>query len=305
MKNFYILLLLPLLLFSCKKEYPDYPYAELQQFTVKDAKGNELKAVIKGGEIMLYWPPMQDLPDFISPAVVVSERAGVLPASGESVPFKDGTTYTVTAQNGTTRQYKLKLALNQVKPLLIVGTSAPVGAYFSVGGDFFIPDAAKTSVFLVDSKSKEIQLKNPLSISPINISFYLPELEEGSYRVKLTSGIHTVFAKDLLAITYSASPVLDRVVTDYPRDLKRGGEYQYRFTGTPISKITKLRLRLLADNSFQEVEIISRNADNTVVIKIPPTMPVGTYSAFEISSSVLASPFVRNLSAAYRIVVSE
>jgi len=130
-------------------------------------------------------------------------------------------------------------------------------------------------------------------------------LEEGSYKVKLTSGIHTVFAKDPLAITYSASPILDRVVTDYPRDLKRGGEYQYRFTGTPISKITKLRLRLLADNSFQEVEIKSKNADNTVLIKIPAGMPVGTYTAFEISSSVLASPFVRNLSAAYRIVVSE
>lgn len=305
MKNFYILLLLPLLFFSCKKEYPDYPYAEIQQFIIKDAKGAELKAVIKDTEIMIYWPPMQDVPDSISPLTTVSERASILPESGKKVPFKDGTTYTVTAQNGTINQYKLKLALNQVKPFLVVSASALVGAYFGVGGDFFIPDAAKTKVFLIDSKGREIQLKNPLSITPINISFYLPELEEGNYKVKLISGIHTVFAKDPLTITYSASPILDRVLVDYPRDLKRGGTYQYRFTGTPISKITKLRLKLLADNSFQDVEIKSRNSDNTVDIKIPSTMSLGTYTAFEISSSLFATPFVRNLSASYRIVVSE
>lgn len=305
MKNFYILMLLPLLFFSCKKEYPDYPYAEIQQFIIKDAKGAELKAVIKGDDIMIYWPPMQNVPDSISPLATVSERATILPESGKKVPFKDGTTYTVTAQNGTIKQYKLKLALNQVKPLLIVSTSALVGASLGIGGDFFIPDATKTKAFLIDSKGQEIQLNNLLSITPINISLYLPELEEGSYKVKLISGIHTVFAKDPLAITYSASPILDRVLVDYPRDLKRGGTYKYRFTGTPISKITKLRLKLLTDNSFQDVEIKSRNVDNTVEIKIPSTMPLGTYTAFEISSSLFVAPFVRNLSASYRIVISE
>jgi len=305
MKNFYTLILLSLLLFSCKKEYPDYPYAELKQFIIKDAKGAELKAVIKGEDIMVYWSPMQDVPDSVSPLTTVSERASIFPVSGKKVAFKDGTTYIVTAQNGTIKQYKLKLTLNQVKPQLIVGTSASVGAYFNIGGDFFIPDTAKTKVFLIDSKGTDRQLTNLLSISPINIAFYLPELEEGSYKVKLVSGIHTIIAKDPFAITYSSSPILDRTIVDYPRALKRAGEYQYRFTGTPVSKLIKLRLRLLNDNNFYDVEIKSRNPDNTVNIKIPATMPLGTYTAFEISSSLLSTPFVRNLSASYRIVLSE
>lgn len=305
MKNFYILATLVILLFSCKKEYPDYPYADLQQFIIKDAKGNDLKAAIRGQEIILYWPPFQEVPDSISPITVVSERAAISPVSGKKVPFNNATSYTVTAQNGITKQYKLKLALNQLKPELSMVSSALVGTSFALSGDFFIPDTARTKVFLIDSEGKDIQLRNIISINQLNIWFYLPELEAGSYKVKMTSGIHTVMVKTELAITYSASPSLDNSFVKYPTALKKAGEYQYRITGTPVSKITGIRMKLLSDNSFHEVEIKSRNADNTVLLKIPVTMPVGTYSALEISSTIIAAPSVRNLSASARIVVSE
>lgn len=305
MKNFYILATLLILLFSCKKEYPDSPYADLQQFIIKDAKGNDLKAAINGEEVILYWPPFQEVPDSISPVTVISERASISPVSGKKVPFNNETSYTVTAQNGTTKQYKLKLALNQLKPDVSMVSSALVGTSFALSGDFFIPDTARTKVFVIDNKGKDIQLKNVVSINQLNIWFYLPELEEGSYKVKMISGIHTVIVKGELAITYSATPSIDNNFVKYPIALKKAGAYQYRITGTPVSKITKIRMKLLSDNSFHEVEIKSRNADNTVLLKIPDTMPPGTYSAFEISSSIIAAPFVRNLGSSARIVVSD
>lgn len=314
MKNFYLInnlkrvflfTLMSVILICCKKEYANYPYADLLQFTIKDANGGDLKAVIKGEDIILYWPPMQQLPDSISPSITVSDRATILPASGKKVAFKDGVSYSITAQDGTVKKYKVKLAINQIKPTIAISNTASVGTSFSIGGDSFIPDTINTRIFLIDGKGKEMKMNNIFSIDPLNIWVYLPELEAGNYRVKMVTGVHTVIAPEPLAITYTTTPLIDNGLVKYPVAIKRGAEYNYRITGTPVSKITKFQLRLLSDNSLYELDIKSRNSDNTLTLKIPSSMPLGTYIGFEISSTILATPYGRNLSASYRIVLSE
>src|SRR5690606_29640723 len=98
-----------LLLSSCKTEYPELPYNEIEKFRVVDeTSGVDISAAIQGNEIIfLYWPPLVGEPDSIRPEITVSEGATVFPASLENVPFGEEVTYTVTAENGEKRQYRL------------------------------------------------------------------------------------------------------------------------------------------------------------------------------------------------------
>jgi hypothetical protein len=305
LRNVLLFSLFSIILFACKKEYTEYPYTDLLQFSVKDTAGATLKAVIKDQDIIVYWPPFQSVPDSVSPVIAVAERAAILPASGKKVPFKDGFTYTITAQNGTVKTYTLKPAINQPVPQISITTTAAIGTAFSIQGDYILPDISKTRIFLISNTGLETPLSNFYSISQISIGVYLPEVPAGKYQLKMINGNHVVLPKDSVAITYNTTPNLENIASKYPVAVKRSQEYIYRITGTPVSKITKLRMRLLATNVFYDVVISARNPDNSVTIKIPDTMPPGAYSAIEISSSLLATPYVRSLSASARIVVSE
>lgn len=297
--------LLAVIFTGCRKEYTDYPYTDLTQFSVKDTAGAILKAVIKDQDVIIYWPPFQNIPDSVSPVISVAERASILPASGKKIPFKDGFEYKVTAQNGAVKTYKLKPAINQPDLGLITPTTSIIGASIAFSGNYFVPDINKTKISLISNTGVETVLQNIYSITQLIIWISPPEIPEGKYQIKLINGNYTVLPKDSLAITYTTSPLFTTTPVRYPVAVKRNQEYIYKISGTPVSKLTKLRFRLLADNTLHEVTIGSKNADNTVTIKIPANMPTGTYSAVEFSSSLFATPFIRNLAATARIVVSE
>ncbi|HEX8019847.1 hypothetical protein [Mucilaginibacter sp.] len=187
-----------MLLGSCKKEYVKTAYNNVEEFTIADSAGNKLKASIVGDSIRLYWPPFQTVPTNVAPQISVSSGASISPASGISVAFKKGISYTVTAQDGSKKTYFLVPMINQPAPVFSINESSINQAgYLFLKGQYFIPDTSQTKLFLVNTAGKQISLslKNALSFNSLAITIKLPNnlsIDTGNYKLKLINGSNTV-----------------------------------------------------------------------------------------------------------------
>jgi len=222
-----------LLFGACKTEYPDLPYAEIETFTIEDAHGELLQAVIKDEEIIIYWTPLEEEPETIRPAISVSQGATVSPASGEAVPYSAATTYTVTAQDGSKKTYTLRPEGGQPIPYLnaLPSTEIYINAAFSISGDYFLPDADRTKVYLVaDNQEYELMEVNQLTNSRIRP--FIPittELDTGYYEVKVVTGRYTLMAQERIHLNAPIlSTLLDR--TKLPSNLSPGQTFSVYFT---------------------------------------------------------------------------
>jgi hypothetical protein len=183
---------------SCKKEYPAFPYHQIERFTVKDSAGNNLQASVINNEIIVYWPPFQSRPDSITPTIQLSERAVVSPASGIKVAFATSTVYTVKAEDGSTQVYRLKPAINQppLTNMRITTTSFRINATLAVFGEFIVADTAVTRLYLVNKNNTEIPV--PVSqvtkIHTAGIYFTVPfsnAIDTGTYQLKIVNNNRT------------------------------------------------------------------------------------------------------------------
>lgn len=183
---------------SCKKEEAAFPYNNIERFSIQAPDGSTLKASISGNEIIVYWPPLVNMPDSVTPQIEVSERAKVHPASGTKLPFKDGVSFTVSAENGTAKIYILRAGSNQPMPVFEVASPdfLRIGNSIDLVGEYFIKDTAKTKVFLINNKSGAQTQLPGISFTTFysaRISAPLPfTIDTGSCNVKLISGVRTV-----------------------------------------------------------------------------------------------------------------
>lgn len=267
------------LTYSCKKEYQDFPYNEIEKFSIKDALGAELKATIHSTDIIIYWPPFQEQPDSIQPQISVSDRAVVTPLSNVKIPMKEGFSYEVKAQDGSTKTFTLKIANNQPLPYFEHAGTYALDYILSVSGDYFIPDAAKTSIFLIDKNKKETQL-NINSITNSTIQAKVPMVlshDTSHYQIKITTGKRTLTKGPV----YIDRPALGFVNLSLPADLltiKRGQTLIFSHTETP-GTIKYYNLT----NAYAAVAItnrVSRNVpiqitDTEIRLTIPQDFPLG------------------------------
>ncbi|MBB6107951.1 hypothetical protein SAMN05421821_101134 [Mucilaginibacter lappiensis] len=175
---------------SCKKEYVKYPYNEIEQFTIQDATGVSLKATILGNDIIVYYPPFQAVPDFITPQITVSDQAVVEPASGTKVAFKNSTTFKVKAQDGSVKTYTLKPMLNNPQPVFDVDPAIRVWSYVNLSGEYLVPDTSRTQLSLIDKNNKEIKISGAsfTTFTATHLVANLPlSVDTGNYKIKLVT----------------------------------------------------------------------------------------------------------------------
>jgi len=199
------ILTLAVLLFSCKKEYEDAPYNSIERFSVTDVTtGTSYRAVIKDDTLLVYWAQFANMPDSISPEIIVAEHATVTPASGTKVAFAETTTYKVTAQNGTTRNYVLKPLSNQPPPTYEIFTpDVYPGDLLVIGGEYFIPDTTHTKLYLINS-SAQIQIPgaNISLLTNAEIDATVPnDIPSGTYDLKLVTGKRTLIKGPVQVLT--------------------------------------------------------------------------------------------------------
>jgi hypothetical protein len=200
--QFLAIFMLALTCWSCKTEYPNLPYNDIESFSIQDADGKTLSASIVNDQIILYWPPLVEQPESITPTIKISELATITPASGTAIQLQSDKpiTYTVRAQDGSSKNYTLVFQYNQ--PLVQAKMNLLEGKYYlsypknepiSIRGENILLDETQTKGYLVDKDGKETLLSFYAAPQASGIVFNTPEdLKPGIYHIKLISGRYTV-----------------------------------------------------------------------------------------------------------------
>lgn len=205
--------MLLLVLNSCKKEYKDapHPYHEIISFKIAYGASDSLKAAITNDSIIAYWSGYKAVPDSITPAITVSANATVSPASGQKVALKSGTTFTVTAQDGSKATYTLYLKVYQDEPSL-PGTrlSFNINTAWQMNGFAnLIPDTSLTRLYIITNTGNEINIP----LSAVNVTTLITETipnslaDTGYYKFKLVNNTYTTYSGDS-AVKIFAQPAI-------------------------------------------------------------------------------------------------
>lgn len=283
-----ILATLALTIAGCKKEYQQLPYADIISFSISDAKGEVLKGALEKNEIILYWPPEQPVPDYITPVIKVAEGATVSPASGTKVEFKEKTTFTVTAQNGKTTVYKIKPMINSVLPYIksLSGfrtinqkTILVNGDILTITGDYFSTEKDKTKLFLISKENIEVELKG-LMVNPFEIRIAIASLK-GAYKgLKLQSNDRTILTEKDFVLIDDPMPFISPDLFESVQTLKRGARITVT-GGRNLKAVNKVEL-MSTGSQLYELKIIESDQER-MVIEVPADFPVGQYREFRYS----------------------
>ncbi|MES2454657.1 MAG: hypothetical protein V4594_03915 [Bacteroidota bacterium] len=284
MKTKYLYLLIASLLIfnACKKEYPNLPYTDMLNFSLKDANGETLKAAIENGKIIVYWPPQQALPATITPEFSIAEKAKVSPASGTAVAFNDQTAYTITAENGTSATYQLKVVVNSPIPVLtgVFGIQTYNSKVFaipaspiSITGDFFDVAAGKTKVTLLGTNDQEIEARVS-NATEVSIEAY-PEAPLGNYKgVKVVVSGKSVTHLQDFALIADNRPNLPVTTIQQPITLKQGALLTIT-AGKDLQNINKAELYNLTTRKYISI-IVKEAKAGSLILQIPEDFPVGS-----------------------------
>ncbi len=266
---------------SCKKTDTKYPFAALTSFQLTDNTGAALTASIDSNTIIVYWPPMQDIPDSIAPVISVSPRATVQPSSGTRIPFNAGFTYTVTAQNGITQTYVLKPVINQAPVQItdVYPNNGAIGTPLSIRleGQYFIADTNQTSVVLVSPKGQKIRTAIEASITSSQLYFDVTLADTGTYTIQLTSGQWTANGGTL---TLTLPP--PQVTFPVGVVVARGGTLT--INGSFLSGVSSVVTYDVGWSGPYGLTIVSKT-DKAMVVQVPSDLAPGEYIDLSVTAS--------------------
>lgn len=233
-----------LVLGGCKKEYKDapHPYHDITAFKVPYGATDSLKAAITNDSIIVYWPGYTAIPDSIAPGITISANATILPASGQKVALKTGTTFTVTAQDSSKTTYTLYFKVQRDDPALPdARLNGKINTSWVMHGfNYLIPDVSLTSLHLITQAGNEI----PIPISSMNVTSIITEsipksvADTGYYKLKLVNNNYTLISGDSAIRIYTA-PIINAFTPDkgvMGDEVTLNGEY---FSATPAANVVK------------------------------------------------------------------
>ncbi|RAJ06656.1 hypothetical protein LX64_01783 [Chitinophaga skermanii] len=287
---------------ACSKdtEYAKYPYNAIETFAVT-ANGFTVQGAIDKDSITVYWPTYVAQPTNVTAKVTPSEKATVTPASGASVDFKTGTKFTVKAENGTTKDYFLKVVFNQppiqLYELAIPSAEKGAVANFDLNSilKYVIEDTVQTKFYLVGNNNVSHQMKIAFVTTPQNarvLAVHIPnsaDIVEGAYKIRITSGLSSYQSDGFIfGVVYpnAAFPKADNITSAV--SVKRGTNIT--FTGKGFVDMKEARVFGYNAN-WMEVELgkwelVSYTA-TTATYKIPTDFPTGTYDFGDWSTTAI------------------
>jgi len=307
---------------SCKKtkyEQLKRPYNDIESFSVAGYGGlDPIYGVILRDTIFIYWDITVEHPAKVKPGIVVSEGASITPASGEEVNFSDTTTYRVTAEDGSTRQYVLKPVLRQPIPII---TSLPAthewlstptfnltGQYFLSGGDTSVMWAYAQR--LSDGFEIELPIVHSKTTST-NITLGRPEynadLDTGWHRIWLKVGDDVSESKDL----FVSQPRANNAGLIVQGGLAEGGNYKagqeltvnYSFTDIydghyarfyNKGNVDNILLYLVNDRGNTQTIAITEFTVTSTQIKFKLPESVSQYAGLQLMQMTVRFPFRYN-----------
>lgn len=301
---------------SCKKEYETIkkPYNEIRRFAIAGYAGlDSLHASVVNDQIVVNWSATAPQPEKVKPVISVSSGATIAPVSGTEVEFKDGVSYTVTAEDGTERIYKLKIKRMEAIPKLLAVSPATglswidfsvlnlTGEYFLAGGG-----AANIKVYL-QRKKDGVEVDLPLvetllrqTTMRVNMPAFTLASDTGWHKIWLkvgneaSQGIDTYIAKPMLrnattvatfaqkgqALSVGQTLTINYNITDnYGGGVTR--YYKGKFNSVWFS-LTNGSINPSFEATIQKV------TDNEITFTIPASAAV--YSGFQVYSVMAFAP---------------
>lgn len=195
---------------SCTKteyEQTKLPYNEITKFGIKSfTEGDSIQAVISGEELIIYWDKAVAIPERITPAIAVSKGASVSPASGQAVAVTENLSFVVTAEDATTKAYKVRFILQTPSPIILSSNNATWLQWFSgsspvvINGQYFLAGGDPSAIRVFARRASdgfEFDLVTPAeSIKSTSIMAKLPEytaaMDTGRHDIKLSIGTKTI-----------------------------------------------------------------------------------------------------------------
>jgi hypothetical protein len=185
---------------SCRKteyEYEKRSENDIRQFVIVGSTGDSVKCLINADTINVYWNPDVALPTTIRPIIAVSEKATVSPASGESVALNENTTFSVTAENGQTRTYRVKIVYAMPIPNVSSATDKIIwmnSTQINIYGEYFLAntDTAAISAYL---RRTSDGLEIPLELQRNRITNYSIVANLPEFSAEQEVGLHQLFVK--------------------------------------------------------------------------------------------------------------
>ncbi len=297
--NFFLFSLFILVVYfqSCTKteyEYEKRPYTDIKQFVIIGSDGDSAKCLIIKDTITVYWNPDITLPANVTPSIVIDEKATITPASGESISFKDNTTYTVTAEDGTTKIYTLKIVLNLPTPVLsgVQPASATwiTNSFLNIYGEYLLANADTSDLSAYMQRVSD-GFEIPLELDRNRITNYSLIAVLPAFSAEQDTGLHKVFVKSKNRIAESidvqfntpvishANPVSNMVQEGQPIHSGDSLTINYSLSDVYDGKIAGYYHARNVDHilfyvapSYEWVTIPKENiayTDNTVTFKLP------------------------------------
>lgn len=196
--NICLIISLTLIQSCTKTEYEQLkrPYTDIQAFTIAGyGLIDSIDAIIAGDSITIYWDDAVELPAEISPSISLSAGASIEPQSKVSVPFSRNTIYTVTAENGDKREYRLVPKPNREIPRL-QGLQVSAFAWLSfptitLRGEYFM--AAPLDQYKVYMQRLSDGVEIDLEIDPTTITSHQIIAKLPEFTLEQDTGMHRVW----------------------------------------------------------------------------------------------------------------
>lgn len=282
---------------SCTKteyEQTKLPYNEITKFAIKSfTEGDSIQAVISDNELIIYWDKAVAIPTQITPDIAVSEGASISPASGQSVKVTDDLSFTVTADDASTKTYKLRFVLQTPTPIVLATNNATWlqwhegsamvsinGQYFLAGGD---PSAIRVFARRASDGFEFDLIVPPSSIKSTSIGAKLPPyttaMDTGRHDIKLNIGTTTI---DLAQGYIRPHPLINthfKLEAPTVKTITAGQEIRFRIDeGEAVGRVNKYYAGKCSKITFYHVnkgeyKLITisdfKQEDNTISFKFP------------------------------------
>lgn len=237
-RQFCTLLLLVAVISSCNKtEYETLkrPYNTIEGFSIAGYHAlDSINGVISEDEIKVYWSAEAARPATIKPTIALSPGATISPASGQAVPFSESTVYTVTAEDGTAKEYKLKPVVNTAIPVLtaldnFVAWQWATIDQLKINGEYFLNSGGAANIRayaqrLRDGYEFDLEVDKEKTIGTqlvLDLPKFTAEQDTGLHRIYVKVGDFPSNSLD----TYIGLPVLSNISTSLT--LKEAGKTFY------------------------------------------------------------------------------
>lgn len=266
---------------ACKKEQPLLPYTDIVNFTVAVDDSGIVKGAIDGDSIVLYWPVGQTIPETITPTIQVADGASISPASGETISLGEDMTYTVTAETGDTKTYRLRVPNNRPKPYVRTfgGLQTYEGKQYifqnfalSIRGDYFdtLEDGAKVYFVDIDGNDHEVEIQHGTELGYNVLATVL-----GTFSgLRIVSSGYTIFY-ETSPFEVAENPFVTLVAPGSTISAKAGDTIT--LTGVKTDRAEKMELGNYLTSTYQSVSITNKTA-TSITFQIPEDFPLGEYN---------------------------